>query len=147
MSTTKTTKAPARPQETTPEITKDDNIKMLSLEERVQQIVARLEPVIETLQSYEGISEHDVTLLWDVKAIQGNGKQFARVRGTSTLNDLLAPHAILNALQRVDEEIMNKIVTPMVGAFQDEANRQALEGLAAKEAGVAHDDLTDDDLR
>ncbi len=139
---------PHQPQAaTTPSQTKDTNIDALKSMEAIQQMVDRLKPLIEFHKADEEMTKDDVRICWDVRTIRGKDTAFAHLQGNSTLHQALAPLMIEDALYKVEQEITDKIIVPMVGAFQDFVNRVALEELAAKEAVPAPDDLMDDDLR
>lgn len=119
----------------------------LKSQEMRQQVAGLLGSLIEFHKVDEGMTMDDVKIFWDVRAIRGKDTAFAHNKGTSTLNMILAPSMMIEAMPKVEQEIREKIIRPMVGAFQAEVNRVALEELAAKEAALDSDDLTDDDLR
>jgi len=139
---------PHQPQAaTTPSKAKNGNFDNPEPLEALKQLMVDLEPVLKFHMEAEKAAMDDVTIHWDVTSIRGKDTVFAQTRGSSTLNMLLEPSMMIEAMPRVEQEITDKIIVPMVGAFQDFVNRVALEELAAEEAVPAPDDLMDDDLR
>ena len=147
MSTTQNAKSNQPPVKTKPSTTTDSYIDALKSPEVLQQVASLFEPLIEFHQPDEGMTMDDVKVYWDVRAIRGKDTAFAHIKGTSTLNMMLAPCMMIEAPCRAEQEITDKITKPMAGVFQDYVTRVALEEVAAKEAALDRDDLTDDDLR
>lgn len=147
MIATKNTKSHERPAETTPTITKDSSPEMLLAVELLQQANVLLKPMLDFHNTGEGMTMDDVRFYWDVRAVRGKDKYFVHLNGSSTLHKVLAPSKLLDAPQRAEQEIMNTVIIPFVGAFQDELQRVAFEELAAKEADQGSIDLMDDDPR
>lgn len=114
--------------------------------ETLQQVLTVLTPLIKFHEAAEELTMDDVRVYWDVRAIRGSNTAFAHLKGSSTLHKLLAPEMLSNTTERVEQEITDKIVIPMVGIFQIEANRMALEIVAANDAARDSDIRLDDDL-
>ena len=114
--------------------------------ETLQQALAVLAPLIEFHKADEQMTMDDIKIRWDVRAVRGSSKAFAHLKGDSTLHNILAPNMLMNATERIELELTDKIAVPMVAIFQGEANRMALEIVAADDAARDLDDRLDDDL-
>ena len=114
--------------------------------ETLQQALAVLAPLIEFHKADEQMTMDDIKIRWDVRAVRGSSKAFAHLKGDSTLHNILAPNMLMNAPERIERELTDKILLPMVAIVQGEANRMALEIVAADDAARDLDDRLDDDL-
>lgn len=114
--------------------------------ETLQQALAVLAPLIEFHKAADELAMDDVRINWDIRAVRGSGTAFAHLKGDSTLHNIFAPNMLMNATERIERELTDKILLPMVAIVQGEANRMALEIVAADDAARDLDDRLDDDL-
>jgi len=114
--------------------------------ETLQQALAVLAPLIEFHTADEEMTMDDIKIRWEVRTIRGSSTPFAHLKGSSTLHKILAPNMLINAPERIEQEITDKILLPMVAIFQGEAQRMALEIVAADDAARDQDDGLDEDL-
>lgn len=131
---------------TAPSNKKNTDIELETSMETLQQVLAVLTPLIEFHKAADDLTMDDVRINWNVMAIRGKDTAFAHLKGSSTLHNILAPNMLMNAPERIQLEITDKIVLPMVAIVQGEANRMALEIVAADDPARASDDRSDDDL-
>lgn len=114
--------------------------------QQLQHLLAALTPLIEFYKGSDELTMDDVRINWDVRAIRGKDTAFAHLNGSSSLHNILAQNMLMNAPERIQQEITDKIVLPMVSVIQGEANRMALEIVATDGAARDQDDRLDDDL-
>lgn len=108
--------------------------------ETLQQVLTVLTPLIKFHEAAEELTMDDVRMHWDVRVVRGSDTAFAHLKGSSTLHKLLAPEMLLTTTERIELELRDKIVIPMVGIFQTEATRMVLDITAADDAARASDD-------
>lgn len=118
---------------TAPSNKKNTDIESEKHIETLNQALAVLMPLIEFHKAADELTMDDVRIYWDVRAIRGKDTAFAHLKGSSTLHNILAPNMLMNATERIQGEITDKIVMPMVAIFQRESNRMALEITAAEQ--------------
>lgn len=131
---------------TAPPKTNDTNMDLLMSPEMLQELHTILTPLLNFHKAAEELTMDDVRIHWEVRAIRGKDTAFAHLKGSGTLHKILAPNMLMNAPERIEQEITDKIVLPMVAIVQGEANRMALEIVAADDAARDQDDRLDDDL-
>ena len=125
---------PHQPQAaTTPSLTKIGGLDVTGSSPELQQIIDQLMPELRLDDPDAKADEHDVTFKWNVKVVLGKDTAFLHFRGSSVLNRMLAPESLATAPYKAEEEIVSKIVMPVVAAIQAEANRRALEIVAAEQ--------------
>jgi hypothetical protein len=131
---------------TAPPKTKDTNMDLLMSPKMLEDLHAVLTPLLDFHKAAEELTMDDVRIHWDVRAIRGSNTAFAHLKGSVTLHQLLSTQMLPDSPHRVEQEMIEKIVIPMVGIVQEESNRMALEIVAADDAARASDDRSDDDL-
>jgi hypothetical protein len=132
---------------TAPSNKKITDIDLAKSTEVMNKALTLLEPLIEFHKADETMTMDDIKIRWEVRAIRGSSSTpFTHLKGESTFHKMLAPSMIMNAPERAEQEITDKIVLPMVAIFQDEAQRMALEIVAEDDAARDLDDRADDDL-
>ena len=154
MSNTQNTKSGQQSKESKPTKAKGAKPDEPTNEEKLEQALADLAPVLEFhkslidfLKSHEGMTMDDVRMCWNVRVMRGADKLFAHSKGTSPLVGILAENRMIDATSTVENEILNKITLPIVGAIQAEVNRFALARRREKEESeLDPPDLMDDDL-
>jgi len=125
---------------------KDTDIEILCNPEVLQQLMGLLKPPIGFHKADEKMTMDDVRFYWDVRAIRGDDKAFAHLKGKSPQHQMLADNMLPLASSRAEEKTIDKIVRPMASVSQSEANRMALEIVAADKGVEFAADRTNADL-
>jgi hypothetical protein len=122
------------------------DIDLAKSTELFNQALTALGPLLKFHEAADELTMDDVRMYWDVRVIRGSDTALAHLKGSSTLHKLIAPEMLLTTTERIELELRDKIVIPMVGIFQTEATRMVLDITAADDAARASDDRSDDDL-
>ncbi|TAF23014.1 MAG: hypothetical protein EAZ71_13325 [Verrucomicrobia bacterium] len=120
-----TNKATPEPTASASTITSDPEAAGGSTE--LLETVAPTNPDMETAALLANLHEDDVTIAWRVEATVGKKRIVWEFKGVSTLNRLLALDFISLATEKINQELIDKVVVPVVSVFQAEANRRGLE--------------------
>ena len=138
MSTTK--KATANPTALEPKHSEpkagepDSPAKIFVNPEELQKL---LQSVAEFMSDNEEATMDDIKIIWNVSIIRGKDTQFDKFHGTSTLQSLFADRNLAMATAIAEQEFINKILIPVIGAVQDEVSRIALKNAAGVEGDLA----------
>jgi hypothetical protein len=101
--------------------------------QQFSQIMELMKPVIEFLQPLEDASEDDLRLFWDIRLVRGKVARFHHLQGSSSLPAMLADNMVASASTTIQQEIHDKIMTPLVAVMQTAAEDLAFEDLANQE--------------
>lgn len=86
-----------------------------------------LAPIIEYRKQGEHVGEFDLRIRWDVEITIGKDTNLLCTSGTSLLPELASNDQIHFASQRLDAELIAKLVMPAVSKMQILANKRGLE--------------------
>jgi len=98
-------------------------------EGKVQQVMDLLGPMLDFHQSLEAAAEDDLRIHWDVRIVRGKDTPFTHVTGSSSLPKMLAYNMIANAPTRIQQEVVEKILEPLLALMQTKAEQHTFEGL------------------
>lgn len=100
--------------------------------EKIRRALKLLEPLIEFHDSVEGATASDLRIYWDVRVVRAERTPFARVTGSSSLPQALAHNTRVLAPGLIQQEVRDKITTPLTALLQTEVENQTLAELAAR---------------
>lgn len=100
---------------------------------------AALAPVEEFHKAVEDANQNDVRIFWDVHIVRGSNTPLKRVRGSSSLPDLLSKKMVANAPSIIQQEIVEKIAMPLTGAFMLDRSGKPIEGGESHPIGLLPD--------
>jgi len=86
-----------------------------AIEERSEQ----LQPLIAFHKAIESSKKDDIRMFWDVKIVQGEDTPFASVQGSSSMPHALARKMVPRAPGNIQNEVDQKIITPLINAVLD----------------------------
>jgi hypothetical protein len=104
-------------------------------------------PLLEFHRKAPGKSLDDVRLHWDVRMVRGESEFFARSSGVADLPGLLGEKMKANSPAVIQQEVLDKIATPLMAACQKEGefqNRDRLLLLANNDASSHPPDAASD---
>ena len=119
-STNKSSKTP--PTET---ITKETNASL-------QEALNLLKPLTDFHKAVEDANEDDIRLYWDVRLVRGEDTPFCHVKGSSSMPAMLAQKMRPHAPSKIQEEINDKILKPLLSVMMTEVERMTFADLAKR---------------
>ena len=97
------------------------------------EVLNLLKPLTDFHRSLEDATQNDLRLYWDVRIVRGEDTPFCRVQGTSSQPAILAYNMMSEAPERIEDEVMGKIVKPLVSAMQLFVSEKLLADNAERE--------------
>lgn len=102
-------------------------------ESSLQAALKLLEPLTEFHKTLEDANANDMRFFWDVRLIRGKDTPFGHTKGSSSLPAMLAPKMQGNAPSKIQEEVHDKILRPLMAAMMTEVEKETFEDLAKRE--------------
>ena len=124
----------------------EQNSSCLDAGEESQKVKDLLGPLLDFHRSVEEASSDDLRLYWDVRLVRGKETPFYQSKGSSSLPRALACNMVAEGSRRIEAEVTEKIVKPLVSVMQIEAERQTFEELAKQDAAEPFSDEAASDL-
>lgn len=126
----KTATTPA-PQITSPKKPcKDNNEHNTAAEVALATAMALLKPMSDFHLEVEEAAQNDMRMFFDVRIVRGKDTPFCHVQGTSSLPMMLAQNMCIAATTKIQQEITDKIMEPLVAALQTEVENLSNADLA-----------------
>lgn len=98
----------------------------------LQQLFGALAPLLDFHKQVADAQIDDLRMYWDVRVIRGSAEPFITVTGSSSLTGALGPKQISLASAVLQQEVMDKIATPLVAKMQDIAETYSVDVLIEK---------------
>ena len=97
--------------------------------QQLQDVLKQLEPLNEFHRASQNASKDDLRMYWDVRVVRGDDTPFCHVQGTTSLPLMLAYNMVATAPGKIQEEVTDKIMLPLVARMQQEAEKQTFENV------------------
>ncbi len=98
-----------------------------------------LQPLIAFHKEVEDASSNDLRIYWDVRVVRGASETFMTSNGSSSLPDALGAKSLPTASSMIQQEVLDKIATPLVGKMQAFVETGALESATKRKVHVLTD--------
>lgn len=99
----------------------------------LEELSQTITPMLEFHKAVENATADDLRMFWDVRVVRGADTPFAHLTGSTPMPRILSSNMRALGPSKIENEITNKILIPLMAMVQTEVERAASEGLSAEE--------------
>jgi len=99
----------------------------------IKAIADLMAPTIKFHEASRGASQDDIRIYWDVRIVRGESEHFTQTTGSSSFPGALSQNMKANAPAMIQQEVVDKIASPLVAKMQEECQRQNAARMLARQ--------------